>query len=353
MFKKIILLIILTTSLFSCKPETYIATLNDHKIEPEKIDTFIQHKMDSLNIPGMSLAVINDAEIVYYRTFGVVSTNTNDPVVNTTLFDAGSISKTMFAYLVLKMVDKDVLDLDTPLYKYLPYPDIEYDERYKLITARMILSHRSGFPNWRFLNKDKKLDIKFTPGTDFLYSGEGFEYLANVIAHLNNIKKDELQGLMENHVFKPLEINHTYYTWNDYIEQNQAKGHVDGKVARGYGIHSDKPGFYASYSLQTDALNYSRFLIALMEGKGLSKTTHKQMLETQSLSPENNDTQKWGLGIGIETLGKNTIYKHGGYNLNFSSGYFFSKKPKNGFVFFTNSNTGYALNRIFLEFFNK
>src|SRR5690606_25082782 len=176
MFKKIILLIILTTSLFSCKPETYIATLNDHKIEPEKIDTFIQHKMDSLNIPGMSVAVINDAEIVYYRTFGVVSTNTNDPVVNTTLFDAGSISKTMFAYLVLKMVDKDVLDLDTPLYKYLPYPDIEYDERYKLITARMILSHRSGFPNWRFLNKDKKLDIKFTPGTDFLYSGEGFEY---------------------------------------------------------------------------------------------------------------------------------------------------------------------------------
>src|SRR5690606_41817007 len=106
MFKKIILLIILTTSLFSCKPETYIATLNDHKIEPEKIDTFIQHKMDSLNIPGMSVAVINDAEIVYYRTFGVVSTNTNDPVVNTTLFDAGSISKTMFAYLVLKKIGR-------------------------------------------------------------------------------------------------------------------------------------------------------------------------------------------------------------------------------------------------------
>lgn len=90
------------------------------------------------------------------------------------------------------MVDQGILNLDQPLYTYLPYSDIAHDDRYKLITARMILCHTSGFPNWRFLNADKKLDIKFTPGTQYLYSGEGFEYLANVIAYLKNIQKNDL-----------------------------------------------------------------------------------------------------------------------------------------------------------------
>jgi CubicO group peptidase (beta-lactamase class C family) len=90
------------------------------------------------------------------------------------------------------------------LYKYLPYPDIEYDDRYKLITARYALSHQTGFPNWRYDEPDKKLDIMFKPGTGFHYSGEGYQYLAKVIAHLNNIEEGKLDSIFQKEIAEPL-----------------------------------------------------------------------------------------------------------------------------------------------------
>lgn len=110
------------------------------------------------------------------------------------IFEAASMSKTVFTYFVLKMVDKKLLDLDTPLYRYFPYKDIEKNERYKLITAWMVLSHTTGFPNWRYFDKRDEnrykygeLYLKFTPGTEFAYSREGYRYLSLVIAHLNGL----------------------------------------------------------------------------------------------------------------------------------------------------------------------
>jgi CubicO group peptidase (beta-lactamase class C family) len=212
-----------------------IRTLSGKEITAAEMDEFLASQMDSSGLPGLSIAIINDAKISYYRTLGVVNVDTKEKVTEKTLFDAGSMSKTPFAYLVMKMAEQGVLNLDRPLYSYLPYPDIAYDDRYKLITARMVLSHTSGFPNWRFLNENKKLDIKFTPGTQFLYSGEGFEYLAKVIAQLKNIPKNDLQDLFEAEVSTPLGMQYTYYTWNDYVAKHQAAGHVDGKVAGGMG----------------------------------------------------------------------------------------------------------------------
>ena len=98
------------------------------------------------------------------------------------IFEAASLSKPVFAYFVMKLVDKGQLNLDTPLYKYMPYPDIEKDERYKFITARMVLTHQTGLPNWRYFDladssmhiKRGDLYLKFTPGTNFSYSGEAY-----------------------------------------------------------------------------------------------------------------------------------------------------------------------------------
>ena len=136
----------------------------------------------------MSVAVIKDSKVVYHRGLGVRNTLTQDPVTDDTVFEAASMTKPVCAYIVLRLVDRGVLMLDTPLYTYLPYEDIAYDDRYKLITARMILTHRSGFPNWR----NGKLDIKFTPGTEFSYSGEGFVYLGKVIEKLTGKKLVQL-----------------------------------------------------------------------------------------------------------------------------------------------------------------
>ena len=141
----------------------------------EEVDRFITTYQKYYNIPGVSLALIKDGKMVYHKTYGVRNTMTGDKVDETTLFEAASITKPVFAFAVQRLAERGIIDLDKPLYLYLPYPDIESDERYKLMTARHVLTHRTGFPNWRWMNEDGKLNLKFTPGTAYNYSGEGFE----------------------------------------------------------------------------------------------------------------------------------------------------------------------------------
>ncbi len=316
----------------------------------DEIDNFVLHQMDSLGIPAVSMAIIDNSKIVYHRTFGVKNKNTKEPINANSLFDAGSLTKTLFAYWVLKAVDKNQLDLDRPLYQYLPYPDIEYDERYKLITARMVLSHTSGFPNWRRFNDNRKLDIKFPPGTDFNYSGEGYEYLANVLAHLNNITKDSLEILIRKDLYKPLRMKNSSTIWDKQVSTNRIDGHINGKIAKGWGISMDNPGFYASYSLQSEAKDYAKLLIAIMTGQELSEKTRKEMLGIQIDSKVKE--RIWGLGIEIiKSKDGKLLYKHGGFNNDFSSGYLFSADTNNGYVFFASSDTGYKLNDIFQKYF--
>ena len=331
-------------------------TINKFRLENGKhisfsqMESFLKSQMDSIGMPGLSFAVINDEQIVYHKTLGVTNVETKQQVSEETIFDAASMTKTPFAFLVMRLAEKGILDLDKPLFTYLPYPDIAHDKRYKLITARMVLSHTTGFPNWRFFNKDGKLDIKFTPGTQFQYSGEGYEYLANVIAHLMKIKKNDLQELFNEEIAKPFGMDKTYFTWNSWVEQHRATGHVDGKVAEGYGINSKKPDFYASYSMQTEAINYSRFLIGMMREKVLKKASYDDMLKVQFPNTSKPGKSQWGLGIAITPTEFGDEYSHDGFNLNFSSAFMFNKKQKFGYVFFTNCNKGSDFNKKLLEF---
>lgn len=93
------------------------------------------------------------------------------PVNSNTVFEIASVSKTVFAYAVMKLCENGILELDTPLIQYADIGFLDNDPRLKLVTARHILSHRSGLQNWR--SQDETLKLYFYPGTDFLYSGEG------------------------------------------------------------------------------------------------------------------------------------------------------------------------------------
>lgn len=326
-----------------------IKTLSGKEITVAEMDEYIKTQMDSLGIPGMSIAIINDAKIVYHRALGVTNVETKEKVTDETIFDAGSMGKPLFAYLVMKMVEKGILNLDQPLYTYLLYPDIAYDERYKLITARMALCHTSGFPNWRWFNEDNKLDIKFTPGTAWEYSGEGYEYLANVVAHLNNIPKNGLQDLFEKEVAGPLGMRYAYYTWNDYLEKHRATGHVDGKVLiTPWGTSAKNPDFFAAFSLQSEAISYANFLIAMIKEEGLKKTFFDEMLKVQVVFPTylfnddaaKTDSSSWCLGIEKKHSEFGDEYLHGNNNYNSTGGFMFNQQQKFGYVFFTNCNKG-------------
>ena len=196
----VFLVIALITS-FSFKIEKIdkIKSLSGKEISVDEMDRFLKIQMDSLNVKGISIAIINDAKVVYHCAFGIADISSMDTVNNQTLFQAASVSKPIFAFFVMRIVEKELLDLDTPLYKYFRYPDIEDDPRYKLITARMALCHTTGFPNWR-PNYTGKLKIEFTPGTKFSYSGEGYMYLAKVIAHLTNTTLSDLDSIFQQEV---------------------------------------------------------------------------------------------------------------------------------------------------------
>ncbi|MGD0338146.1 MAG: serine hydrolase domain-containing protein [Bacteroidota bacterium] len=343
----LIFLVVIFTAFDEKKNESdKIKTVNGSFISFLEMDKFLHSQMDSIGLPGLSIAIINDSKIIYHRTLGVTNVETKEKVSEETLFDAGSLSKTPFTYLVMKMVEKGILNLDQPLYTYLPYPDIAYDDRYKLITARMVLCHTSGFVNWRFLNKDNKLDIKFTPGTQFLYSGEGFEYLANVVAYLKNIKKNDLQDLFEKEVAAPLGMQYAFYTWNDYVEKLRATGHVDGKVfSTEWGTSTKNPNFYAAYSLQTEAISYAKFLIAMIREEGLKKATYDEMLKVHVETPSKTDSIPYCLGIRMKHSEFGNEYMHDGDNYNFTCAFMFNQEQKFGYVFFTNCNKGSEFNK--------
>ncbi|WP_422928955.1 serine hydrolase [Singulisphaera sp. PoT] len=295
-------------------------------VDPAQVDKFIKAYLDYYKTPGISLAIIQGGKVVYHRGFGLKDASKSEPVTEETVFEAASMTKPVFAYSVLRLVDRGVLDLDTPLYKYLPYEDIAHDDRYKLITARMVLTHRTGFPNWR----TGKLDIKFTPGTQVSYSGEGFVYLGKVVEKLTG---KTLVDIVREEVFEPFDMKNASLVYNDNIARLTAIGH-DGrsplpkwKVA--------EPNTAAS--LHVDAGNYCKFLISVMEGKGLSEAMAKEMLKTQVVMPD-AEKASWGLGIAIQETPVGIHYGHGGRNTGFTSLSLMYKDLGAGYVFLVNND---------------
>ncbi|MCC7264686.1 MAG: serine hydrolase [Candidatus Latescibacteria bacterium] len=312
--------------------------LSPGPLDPAQVDRFAQAYMEYFKIPGLSLALIKDGAIVYHRGFGVKSTATGEPVSDSTLFEAASMTKPIFAYTVHRLVDCGVLDLDTPLYTYLPYPDAAHDERYKLITARMVLSHTTGFPNWR---SGPKLDIEFDPGTKVGYSGEGFEYLKAVVGQLTG--KDPEQ-VVEEEVFGPLGMDNAYLSWRPRLEPLTAFPHSGEHNIPSPKGKPEKANMAAS--LHVDAGTYAKFLVALIEGRGLSTERLADMLKPHSRPTEwggDGTPPASGLGLFIDETPCGTSYGHGGRNGGGSGGYFTSKSAvyrdrKVGYVFLTNND---------------
>ena len=176
--------------------------------------------MAEFMIPGLSMAVIKDARVVWRRGFGVKDATSKAPVTNDTMFEAASMSKSVFAYAVMKLCEQGMIDLDAPLTKYTTEKFLEGDPRLDLITTRRVLCHTTGFPNWR---SDKEpLKINFTPGEKWSYSGEGYSYLQSVVARITG---EFIEPYMKAHLFAPFGMGSSGYVWNDKLEKLMAHPH--------------------------------------------------------------------------------------------------------------------------------
>jgi CubicO group peptidase (beta-lactamase class C family) len=303
-----------------------------------QVDQFIETYRKYYRIPGVSLALIRDGQLVYHKTYGVRNTMTGGKVDSTTLFEAASITKPVFAFAVQRLAERGIIDLDRPLYLYLPYKDIESDERYKLITARHVLTHRTGFPNWRWMNEDGKLNIRFTPGTQYNYSGEGFEYLKLVVEKITGKKVEQV---LQEEVIEPVGLYHTFFSRNDSLKRMAANGHYDLLP-----IHDElpeSPGM--AYSMHTEARIFTKFMLYLLEQKGLNEQTYQAMLQKQSeynyAAAEEKPKVPAYMGMSLEIretpFGKS--FGHGGNNGDFKCLFEVYQDLKMGYVIFTNSNT--------------
>ncbi|WP_147367894.1 serine hydrolase [Fibrisoma montanum] len=314
------------------------------QLTPRQIDPVITRIMDSANVPGLSIAIIRNGKLAYSKGYGRTKADSTQPVTSTTIFDAASLSKPVFAYAVLQLVEEGRIELDKPLYEYMPYPDVAADERYKRITARMVLSHRSGFPNWRRNRRSKELTISFNPGERFGYSGEGFVYLQKVV---ETITGKPINELITERVFKPLQMTSSSYVWQPAFDANFAQPHSNF----GQPETKNKPNqANVAYSLQTTADDYAKFILAVLNGKGLKTTTIDQMLSPQSRLPKQyggTDTLsaalRWGLGFGLEQTPAGDYFWHWGDNGTFKCYVTASRTDKNAVVYFANGYNGLGL----------
>lgn len=323
--------------------------LAGYKVAIDSVDTFLKSRMDSLNIPGLTIAIINDSKIVYHRTFGYANLEKKFPVTTETIFEGASISKSVFAFFVMQFVEEGKLDLDKPLYEYLPYEDISHDERYKKITARMVLSHRSGFPNWRENEKDKKLKIKFEPGTDYEYSGEGYQYLAMVLKHIENTDWNGLEAIFQEKVAKPLKMKHTVFIPNEDTMQRKAEPYNNQREwidwPNNYWYKKDKGKFVAASSIHSESMDFSKWMIAMMNYKTLTETSYNELLKHHSKISTSSTGISVYYTLGFLTADKDysNTYFHSGTNDGFTCSYLMELEKDWGYVLFTNSENGTKL----------
>jgi CubicO group peptidase (beta-lactamase class C family) len=205
-----------------------------------------------------------------------------------------------------------------------------------------VLTHRTGFPNWRSMNPDNKLNLLFTPGTKYNYSGEGFEYLKMVVETITGKKVEQV---LKEEVIEPMKLYHTFFSNNDSLKRMVANGHFDQLP------NSDEPPAYPgmAYSMHTEAKVFTNFMLYLLEQKGLSEATYKTMLSKQSEYPLDPGEEKppvptyMGVSLEIRETPLGLSFGHGGNNGDFKCRFEVYKDLKMGYAVFTNSNTSDAL----------
>ena len=303
------------------------------------LDNFIESYRRYYEIPGLSLALLKNGRVIYHKTYGVKNSYTLEPVQASTLFEAASITKPVFAFAVCSLAEKGIIDLDRPLYQYLPFPDIAHDKRYERITARQVLSHQTGFPNWPVRDGEGKFELKFTPGTAYGYSGEGYEYLKRVVVQLTG---KTISDILKEEVLGPLDIGRTHFKKSDSLIKMASRGHYNNLPSGTY--LGDDPSMAGG--MHTEAKAFSDFVLAMSNRRGLRPETYGEIFGKQIGIPLDEDLGKsdreeyFGLGIYQEKTSYGRAFGHDGNNGDFQCQFMMYEDLDMGYIIFTNSNTG-------------
>ncbi len=314
--------------IFKDSTRSIISRIDSTEIRVSELETKIKYLMEKASVTGLAISILNENQIIYRNAFGYANYNRETSLQINHSFYGASLSKAVFGYLISVLANEGVIDLDRPLQEYLDFPlyklksgnkwrgyqDLEHDKRYELITARMCLSHTTGFQNWRWIPRPndpenkRTLKIYFEPGTQYYYSGEGMMLLQYVIEHITGKGYEEL---VSERVFKPLQMKNTSYLWQDRFEDKYCNGHTSEQKV----IKKDKrEEAGAAGSMETNLIDYSIFVQHVMKlYKDNSNVTQKLFrpnfrirtkaqfgpLSLQESNENDNIQLNYGLGWGL------------------------------------------------------
>lgn len=260
------------------------ATPSSHgAFDASAVDAEARRLMARDGVQGLALAVIEAGAVVHVAAYGRRSVEQDLPLTTDTIMYGASLTKTAFAYLVLQLVDEGRLDLDAsvadllprPLPEYEDYADLADDERWRALTPRILLTHTSGFANFRWLEPDQRLRFHWAPGTRYGYSGEGFYILQLVL--------EEGLGLdvgreMQRRVFDRFGMTSTSMSWRADFAANLADGYgLDGTMEP----HDERSGVSAAGSMDTSIADQARLWAGIMRGDGLSAASRAELVRGQ------------------------------------------------------------------------
>ena len=308
-----------------------------------RLDTLVGQILDDSLTPGISLVVFDDQQILHQVHQGVRNLKTQNPVGPKTVFEAASLSKTVFAYLYLLEKERAGLALDDQVDQLPDLPALAADQRFAEVTPALLLSHQSGLPNWRgrfdrtgdtyptqFKATDT-LQLKQAPGSGFSYSGEGYLYLQRV---LEGRTKEDLEELARRRLFSPLNM-----TRSSYIPQTR----LESLIAEGYYRDGNsRPALAAKLpvsaaSLLTTSRDYAAFLQELLRREDMLREMGTPLVPVDTLD---GTLISWGLGLGITEYQGNRYVFHWGDNGPFKAYFMLSLSEKKGVVWMANSQDG-------------
>ncbi|WP_405207335.1 serine hydrolase domain-containing protein [Aquimarina sp. LLG6339-5] len=295
----------------------YIDRMDNSVIETTALDNEIIRLKKAGNVHGLTISVVTKDSVLFQKAYGSRNLKEKQKLKTSHNFYAASLSKPLFSFIVMKLVEAQKIDLDKPLVDYLDKPLYSYefthgyegfknlktDKRYKKITARMCLSHTTGFPNWRYITKsgidmENPLEIELDPGTFYSYSGEGIQLLQFVV---EQITKTNLEELAQEYVFKPFKMDMTSFLWQERFDTNYAVGHYKKRKTLKRIKRNQE---YAAGSMDTTPEDYTKFIQAMLGQKGLNEGTYEEFFKPQIRI---ESKQQFGKNRLIKTTENNEI----------------------------------------------
>lgn len=295
-------------------------------------DSTLKRLMQEYKVPALAIGVIENSQVSGIKVLGELRKGT--PALSNAIFQVASLTKPITEMTTLRLVSKGLWDLDEPLFHYWTDPQVADDPRHQRLTTRHVISHQTGFVNWRWLHKSGKLTFDFEPGTQTQYSGEGLEYLKRALIAKFKLPFEEIVG---KYLLKPDKMINTRFYWD--------KGMDEGRFAVAHDRNGEplpvrkytEPS--AADLLMTTIADYTRFGANVLNKKGLNDPTYREMITFQGKSHE------YGLGWQLFKNLKNDEFAmmHSGADPGVRTIIILLPKSRRGIVIFTNGDNGMSL----------